>query len=77
MICVLCLEEKKGVEWDIALAKYTGESEEEYLERVGKVVGFEWTGERDDQYHQAIYNICETRGDETTADTNTRYGILD
>lgn len=76
MICVLCLEKKKGVEWDIALAKYTGESEEEHLERVGKVVGFEWTGERDDQYHQAIHDICETRGDETTADTNTRCGIL-
>ncbi|KAJ9097078.1 hypothetical protein QFC20_006274 [Naganishia adeliensis] len=76
MICMLCLEEKKDVEWDIALAICTGKTEEEHHARVVKVLGYEWTGEQDDRYREATEDIFDPRGEDKTANTNMRCGIL-
>lgn len=76
VMCPLCPLEKRGVDWKRAIRQIEGETQEQYYARASKILGYEFRGQKNDQFIYAVSNIYEKRADESDIEYNTRVSVF-
>lgn len=74
-VCPVCPEDLHGVNWDVVTERQTGEPAQKHIYRVSVLLGYDWNGERDERFRNAIAHIHERRENEDTATWNTRIAV--